>query len=149
MKYRVSSIENCDTRKNFSYRDSSAFASENQHAMELIRVLATRINLARKFCERDLTFFRTVLYTYTYTYSYAHDNNISAFADTNGNFFLKYSLSAFREARTHFGSNQAIFHPFQGRNFAIFAKLNMLAKRFIRHSFYSSLFSYKNMQISN
>ena len=41
-----------------------------------------------------------------------HTKRVSYTTNKNGKFFFKYSLPAFLEARTHFGTNQAIFHPF-------------------------------------
>ena len=41
-----------------------------------------------------------------------HTKRVSYTTNKNGKIFLKYSLPAFLEARTHFGPNQAIFHPF-------------------------------------
>ena len=49
-----------------------------------------------------------------------HTKRVSYTTNKNEKIFWKYLLSTFLEARTHFGSNQAIFHPFQGRNLAIF-----------------------------
>ena len=41
-----------------------------------------------------------------------HTKRVSYTTNKNGKIFFKYSLPAFLEARTHFGTNQAIFHPF-------------------------------------
>ena len=71
-----------------------------------------------------------------------HAKRVSYTTNKNRKIFLKYSLTAFLEARTHFGPNRAIFHfwpKFCNIQDLTVLNLNTLAKSFIRHLFYSSL----------
>ena len=82
-----------------------------------------------------------------------HTKRVSYTTNKNGKFFLKYSLPAFLEARTRFGTNnQAVFHPFKAA-ISQYSGLSCIKTKYASKTFYTPfalfILSYKNMQISN